>query len=498
MVRLVAPVLGASVDAWTQSVAVVLAASALGCFRAGRIRFAAAPFDLVSRIRGIMCWAGVLAAIAAVLTIPVASLLLPPPSAMNPFMARPHNFRTSLIVGGLLFGPVHYLLGHVSPWLVRVALNSGVSAGKATGSVLCWSTCGGVLGLFLSHFVLVPGLGSRATIVSVGALLAIPWFWQESHAGRHLRWLRLALPLVCASIACGLLPKSPRLGSEIPDLREVRVTLEAESRVQFVRVALFERTVSGGPPKRELRLSLDEGLSEYHSLLVEGEILTGGYYDLLCVTPALFDREGLDLIVLGGGAGTLPRLVRKTWGAKAGSITNVEIDRRVSDLGPDFGWRPNSPDRDLVADARDVILRTKTRFDVIILDAYAQQIAIPPHLATVEFFQLCALRMETDAVLVINTSVPSFEAPLAQALLRTLREVFPSVAFTTVPETWNLLLLASPKPGRSFVPAACPDILKEPCLQFVKGLYSDPKPNPGSMLLRDECAPMEWLARQPK
>ena len=66
--------------------------------------------------------------------------------------------------------------------------------------------------------------------------------------------------------------------------------------------------------------------------------------------------EPVDVIVLGGGAGTMGRTLRGLHGDAVRRILCVEIDPEVAALHERFGWKTEgTPDEMLVGDARVVL-----------------------------------------------------------------------------------------------------------------------------------------------
>ena len=84
-------------------------------------------------------------------------------------------------------------------------------------------------------------------------------------------------------------------------------------------------------------------------------------------------------------------------------------------------------------------------------DAYNGVHAIPPHLATREFFQLVSERLSADGVYLMNviSAVQGRQAELLGGMLTTLREVFPHVEVFAVQGprqmVQNVVIMASPK-----------------------------------------------------
>jgi spermidine synthase len=282
----------------------------------------------------------------------------------------------------------------------------------------------------------------------------------------------------------------------VPPLADEAVLAERESAYQYVRVARWP--ARDGVPAA-VNLSLDEGLteSEFHSRK-RADALTGAYYDAFAVLPDWIrgaSEDPVDVLVLGGGAGTMRGMLRGLQGPRVGRIVDVEIDPAVAALAPEFGGAPGPADRVLVADGRVTLESLRGPFDLVILDAYARQIAIPPHLATEEAFRAVRERLSPRGLFAINVSTADVEAPLAAALAATLRAVFGRIWSVAIPGSWNVVLLAGDPvaPGDAAVTRG--DALDPVRLLFRRGFHELP-PAPEAAVLTDDRAPLESLARR--
>lgn len=77
------------------------------------------------------------------------------------------------------------------------------------------------------------------------------------------------------------------------------------------------------------------------------------------------------------------------------NVTGVELDPEVITLSYQFmGLKPE--DAQIVnQDARVFISNTNQKYDIIVVDCYSQQIYIPAHLSTVQFFDTLRLHLNS-------------------------------------------------------------------------------------------------------
>jgi spermidine synthase len=210
------------------------------------------------------------------------------------------------------------------------------------------------------------------------------------------------------------------------------------------------------------------------------------------------DARPLEVLVIGGGAGTLRGLLRRFHPSRVARVDDVELDPLVAGLSARFGGAPQAPDRVFVADGRAVLRSEGARYDFIVLDAYARQLAVPAHLGSREAFAEAAARLTPRGVFAMNVSAAEVRSPLVQTLVRTMREAFPEVRAVPVAGSWNLLLLAGAELDVRRAVAARGDALDAARREFRRALRTLPAPDPEWRPLTDDLAPLESLARRIK
>jgi spermidine synthase len=390
--RLLAPHYGSSTIVWANLIGLVLLALSLGYWLGGKLADRRPSGRLLGRL--------VLAAGAYV--------------AVLPFVTRPildvaaqglDELSVGAVVGSffatlVLFAPPVFVLGMVSPFAIRLALDTVGSAGEVAGRLYALSTAGSLLGTFLPALVTIPLVGTQRTLIGSAAVLAAAS--APLLGGRGL----------AAAAAVGALLVVP---PGVVKASEGRILHEQESRYQFVQVV--ER---GGVR----RLYLNEGVA-VHSVYRPDTVLTGGEWDALLAIPALLDREPRSLAMLGNAGGTVARAYGVYWPRV--EIDGVEIDPAVSEAGRRwFGMGENPRLRVVDADARPFLRRTDRRYDLIFVDAYHQPY-VPFYLATREFFELAKSRLTPGGLLALNVATVPGDRRLRDELAGTVAAVFPEV-----------------------------------------------------------------------
>jgi len=461
-VRLLAPWYGTSSAVWTNVIGVVLGALSLGYLVGARASTRRDPrrwlgFALVA--------AGATCAWLPALARPCARLFLPDGLTLEE--AGPALALGSFASALLLFAPSAFLLGTIAPLVAECVQRGGdASAGAATGRVLAASTVGSLAGTFGTTYVFVPLAGLSATYLGAGALLVLLGL---AFLLRSAARVPAGVPAgVAAGVACAIVVGAVAFARlEPPTIQAGETLLERrETRYQSARVV-----ESGVGDSRFRRLEVNESLGSFQSVWqpATGLLPEGQYYNAFALPAWWQPRAGpWRVLVLGLGAGTVWRVIE---GALPSDMeletTGVEIDPDVVELGR--RWLdlpgPGRADRVVVAgvDGRAALHHVSRRFDLVVLDAYQNQMEIPPQLASVEFFEQAAQSLATDGTMAVNVGAFGLEDPVLEALASTMARGFRQrVLAVRVPFSRNVALFARldsepPDPrGSDFVPSSGP------------------------------------------
>ncbi|QQR55288.1 fused MFS/spermidine synthase [Candidatus Peregrinibacteria bacterium] len=159
------------------------------------------------------------------------------------------------------------------------------------------------------------------------------------------------------------------------------------------------------------------------------------YYNYFAVLPTMLE-DPQSVLILGHAGGTFTRLFNAYYPEL--EITGVELDPEVSALSKAY-MGLDSAKLDLFhSDARAFLLQSSQRYDLILVDAY-HGASIPAHLATREFFELCAEHLNEGGLLAVN--VASGESEFLTVFENTLAHPFGEVFSAPIPGSFNTLLL---------------------------------------------------------
>ncbi|MBI4449636.1 fused MFS/spermidine synthase [Candidatus Uhrbacteria bacterium] len=448
--RAIAPHFGTSIIVWTNVIGIILVALSLGYWIGGRLSERCVPsskkipdsrFQILNDeqvLGAIILAAGVLLLIPA-FAVPVIA------DSMIGNLLRSGSGFLVLLLGSffsvvMLFAMPIFLLGMVSPFLVKLACvrvspspsrspspegeKMGVEVGTIAGKLYAISTMGSLIGTFLPTLVLLPTIGTRWTILSAAAVLIA--------LGAALITRRRAVAMAgVVVLVLVLVPEhapSWFLGGT--------VVAAAESRYQYLRII---------DQDGDRLLVFNEGLG-VQSVAVDETNIPGGYFSVIAALPALIDHHPVRVLILGNAGGTIGNLMQRFFPDRTLEITGVELDPAVTAITAAHFPPPPRPYPIVHADSRAFVRQSNEQYDMVVVDAYTNQLTIPPHLATVEFFRLLRERLAPNGVVIANVNAPSEESLLFRTIVQTVAEVFPSVV-EGYSSAWNRLIIASGEPA---------------------------------------------------
>ena len=328
----------------------------------------------------------------------------------------------------ILFSIPVSLLGTISPFAIRLAIQDPQEAGRISGRIYAISTLGSFVGTFLPVLVFIPLIGTTWTFqVFSGFLLftALVGVWLSSGWRAALRfvWMPLVLGLLVYLFAG----------------RSIKSTTgqiyETESAYNYIQVL----------EKNGYRiLRLNEGQGE-HSIWHPTELDYHGPWEQFLAAPFFnsppypIDRIR-NMAIVGLAAGTIPRQASEVFGSIP--IDGFEIDPEIIRVGREYFDMNGTNLTAIAQDGRWGLEHSDRRYSIIGIDAYRPPY-IPWHLTTQEFFHIVYQHLAEDGVMVINVGRSPTDRQLIDGLVGTISMVFPSVYVMDVPNTFNSIVYAT-------------------------------------------------------
>ncbi len=422
--RLLGNYFGTSNLVWASIVGLILIYLTLGYFIGGSWADRSPRFETLFKI---LAWAAL-----AVGLIPIAARpVLKVASRAFDDLALGALFGSFTVVMVLFIIPVT-LLGTASPFAIRLSLEDAEKAGKVSGRIYAISTLGSFIGTFLPVLVLVPTLGTYRTFLVLSTLLLLFTLVGMFLIGRLklvIRYIWMLIVIIVLFV----------IGVQGLDKNTEGLVYETESSYNYIQVLKQDGYYL-------LRLNEGQGV---HSIYKAGQYNFNGPWEQVLSAP-FFNKSPVDpeviqnIAIIGLAAGTTAREALEVF--PNARIDGIEIDPKIIQVGNQF-FDMENPRLDVITqDGRWAITNSKTRYDIISVDAYRPPY-IPAHMTTVEFFTALQNHLTENGVVVINVGRAPDDRRLVDALYTTMKQVFPTVFISDLSESFNTILFATNQPG---------------------------------------------------
>ena len=416
--RLLAPYFSSSQIVWTIIIGTIMIAMALGNIYGGKTADKNPnPDKLYGRILIAAIWIALIPVVGKYIILGISGLLV---FTVNSNFLIIAAFAACMVI----FVYPLFLLGTVTPSLVKYSVDSLDDNGKTVGTLGACNTIGSIIGTFVPTFISIPAVGTSITfLIFAGILLVLAIvYFVGAHTGKKKVIASAIIFVLCCTFGY----------SDSFAFWQKDLTYEGESIYNYLQV--YEND-------REVVLSTNV-LFGVQSVYMKDDALTGMYYDYAMAAPLMLPgkkTEDLDMLILGMGTGTYATQCRKYMGDM--NVEGVEIDGKITKLSREyFSLADDIPVT--TYDGRAYLNATDKKYDVIMVDAY-QDITIPFQMSSVEFFTLVKDHLKDDGVMVVNMNMRGDkEGNINQYLADTIGQVFASEYIVDVDGSTNRELFA--------------------------------------------------------
>lgn len=417
--RLLAPYFSSSQIVWTIIIGTIMIAMALGNIYGGRAADKNPnPDRLYIRIIIASVWLAAIPVLGKYVIVGISALMI---FAVNSNLLIWAAFVACMVV----FVFPLFLLGTVTPSLVKYTVDSLDHSGRTVGVLNASNTIGSIIGTFVPTFVTIPAVGTSATfLIFAGILLLLAVIYFIS-AKRKL--VQVAIAVVLTIIFC-IFGATSSFAFWQDDIE-----YEGESVYNYLQVTENDS---------EVILSTNV-LFGVQSMLEKSGGLTGMYYDYAMAAPymaGVHQRDNLEVLILGMGTGTYATQCSRYFDNL--HFEGVEIDEKIIALSRQYFELPESVEVTLY-DGRAYLNAIDKTYDIIMVDAY-QDITIPFQMSSVEFFTLVKEHLNEDGVMIMNMNMRAGGDEGINAYLSdTVASVFGEVYTINVARSSNVELFAA-------------------------------------------------------
>jgi predicted membrane-bound spermidine synthase len=329
------------------------------------------------------------------------------------------------------------LLGAAFPLALRLSVGRD-HVGRHVGEVVAFNTLGGILGVMLCGFVLIPMLGLVRTLGLLAIIAAgIGYFAVRKGHGVKKGRRQGVVAVGLLSLALALLTPADKLASLLPGARNATLAFYEEGRGGTVAV-----------------VTQGKGQKAFQRLYIQGVSNTGDampslrYMRIQALLPLLIHNgEPRSALVIGFGTGITAGALTRYPGLEHRVV--AELLPSVVKAAPLFKGNFNAatdPAVDVrLRDGRQELLRNPQRYDLITLEPPPPSAAGVVNLYSRDFYQLAASRLENKGLVAQWLPLPTQNIDDSRSLVRSFLDVFPYATLWTS-EFHEMLLVGSLEP----------------------------------------------------
>ncbi|MCP3064347.1 fused MFS/spermidine synthase [Myxococcus sp. K38C18041901] len=358
------------------------------------------------------------------------------------------------LVGAVVILPAAFISGVQFPLLLALVGKGGQDVGRQVGQVYAWNTVGSIVGSLAGGFGVIPLLTAPVTWQLVAGILAVLGL---ASAALSLKLERrvpaLFVPSAIAVLALLLLSTqgptaawrhgsvgAGRAALTNPTLNHIDAWVRSKSRGVVWEKDGVESSVA---------LNSDNGLSFIVNGKSDGNAIGDAPTQVMSgLLGALFHQEARNSLIIGLGTGSTAGWMGAVPSMERVDVVEIEpaildVARRCEVVNQKVMDNPKV--HTFIADAREVLLTTRQRYDIIFSEPSNPYRAGISSLFTRDFYQAVKERLAEGGIFIQWLQAYEVDALTVQSAYATLASEFEAV------ETWqvhsgDLLLVATRKP----------------------------------------------------
>ena len=370
--RILAPAIGSSTYVWTSVIGVIIGALALG--------YAFGGFIADKRVKhtdiALLLLSG---------SVAMALCLVSAPGFLSILTEISQDARLRGLLASLgLFAPASFILGAVSPYLVRLHTQGITQTGRSVASLSALNALGGIAGTFSVGFFFFGYIGSQQTLAFICLLVLL-----ASWAVVPKKQTRMRLAVSAATILLIVTVFLPIGTSQAVSIDS------ATSHYEVITT-----TDRQGHPVRYLVIG-NQGVQSGVRLDAPRDLALPYAQQMASFVQAAPQKQRI--LVLGGGAFSLPGYLAQTY--PSSSVDVVEIDPTLVDIAHKYFFLQDRPNLHIHReDARTFLNSNQQRYDIIIVDVFSE-LSVPFTLTTTEYAHALASKLQPNGTVLVNAII---------------------------------------------------------------------------------------------
>ncbi len=418
--KMLAPYFGSSLYVWASVLAITLGGLAAGYYAGGVLSYKSK---------------NPLALFYVLLAAATFTVLMPFSSKVILWAVGSHSLIPSVIVSAscILFPPV-FMMGMVSPLIIRAITVDVEQSGKAAGAIYAISTVGGILATFSFGFFIIPNFGLTIPSIITGIVLGIiPLLIiirQKQFGKAAAFFLLCAWAISTASVSFS---------------SNIKRVYSAEGLLGQIIVLDYPHynkdTVQDGHSRWLFVNRVSQTM--YDSLADEssGEEKYFTYVYRISDYVDSFPKTSQSLLIGLGGGSVAKKLIEKGF-----DVDVCELDERIAEVARKYFYL--SPKVNIkVDDGRHFIRTCEKKYDIIVLDMFKGEDP-PNHVFTEESLTSLKGMLNPGGIVFVN-SLGYFEGSIGKSM-RSVYKTFQAAGFNVKalttdpdPDQRNILFYAS-------------------------------------------------------
>jgi len=388
-----------------------------------------------------------------------------------------------LLASLIMFLPINFLLGMISPYAVRLKLKKTNQAGSISGNLYAISTLGSIIGTFLTGFFLIPMISITKIVYLISIILFINslliFFLKIKKTGNFF-----ILPFLLFLIFL--------LNEKKPKENYIAVTQSA-----YNDILVYDKDIRTDQNSIISVRYLITNKYNYQSAMFKNEphalvfpVLK--YFRLL----EHFSPKLENVLVLGGGGYSYPKYFLKKF--PTGKIDVVEIDPKITEIAKKYFFLEDKNPRLNIyhQDARVYINKNKKKYDAIIVDVFNYEVP-PYYIATKEAVKKIFSSLSEKGVVIVNivSAIEGANSRLIRSYYKTYSLIFPQIYVFDVHKNRdsslkrNIILVCLKNKNKISFKSEDKEIQK-----YLNSLINKDI-NEGGLILLDDYAPVESFFR---
>ncbi len=411
--RMVAPFFGTSLIVWTALIGIIMTSLCIGNWLGGYWADKRPEAKLLGRI---LLFSAIIIAITAFISNYVLTELQG--LGMN-------LYKASVFSAFIIFAPSSVLLGMVSPFVIRLAMQNVNSSGAVVGRLSALNSAGSILGTFMGGFVLISLFPSALILMLLASGIALLSVLIYTGAWRRL----FSIVIIVGILGEFFFAKSYGIPS---------TPIGVQIDTQYNHLSIVE-SVDTRNNRRVRILITDPDYTQSLMYVDQPSELVSEYtkfYDL----AFHYKPDTKKILMLGGGGYSVPKFLLEN--RKGVSVDVVELDPGITEAAREYFSLKDDPNlRIFHEDARTFLNRSNEKYDAIFMDIFNSAIVIPFQMTTIETAARLRELLNPDGVLIVNI-ISSLYGPKS-GVFHGIYKAF-STSFT------NMMIFPVNAPGKKY------------------------------------------------